>query len=215
MASVTFKRGTKAEIESTQIQDGQLLMETDQLNNNKIYLDLPNGTRVPVGGSGAWVGTKEEFKLAVEEGKIADGTQVIITDDYESGITASMTLYSNAQSGLVATNVQSAIDELDSTVDTLNSNLANNFIIKEYQINKTIGAKDTGNLYDIPMIDGYKLLSCNIEYLTATSNNIMISSPIRIYQSNTYRVVAYNLSSAPNTLNGSIYAMFVKNGYIL
>ena len=37
MASVTFKRGTKAEIESTQIQDGQLLMETDQLNNNKIY----------------------------------------------------------------------------------------------------------------------------------------------------------------------------------
>lgn len=124
MASVTFKRGTKAEIESTQIQDGQLLMETDQLNNNKIYLDLPNGTRVPVGGSGAWVGTKKEFELAVKEGKIADGTQVIITDDYESGITASMTLYSNAQSGLVATNVQSAIDELDSTVDTLNSNLS-------------------------------------------------------------------------------------------
>ena len=116
MASVTFKRGTKAEIESTQIQDGQLLMETDQLNNNKIYLDLPNGTRVPVGGSGAWVGTKEEFELAVEEGKIADGTQVIITDDYESGITASMTLYSNAQSGLVATNVQSAIDELNSNL---------------------------------------------------------------------------------------------------
>ena len=116
MASVTCKRGTKAEIESTQIQDGQLLMETDQLNNNKIYLDLPNGTRVPVGGSGAWVGTKEEFELAVEEGKIADGTQVIITDDYESGITASMTLYSNAQSGLVATNVQSAIDELNSNL---------------------------------------------------------------------------------------------------
>ena len=116
MASVTFKRGTKAEIENTQIQDGQLLMETDQLNNNKIYLDLPNGTRVPVGGSGAWVGTKKEFEVAVEEGKIADGTQVIITDDYESGITASMTLYSNSQSGLVATNVQSAIDEVNSNL---------------------------------------------------------------------------------------------------
>ena len=144
MASVTFKRGTKAEIESTQIQDGQLLMETDQLNNNKIYLDLPNGTRVPVGGSGAWVGTKEEFELAVEEGKIADGTQVIITDDYESGITASMTLYSNAQSGLVATNVQSAIDEVSAkigqenisqvgnsvtgAINNLNSNLINNSI---------------------------------------------------------------------------------------
>ena len=124
MASVTFKRGTKAEIESTQIQDGQLLMETDQLNNNKIYLDLPNGTRVPVGGSGAWVGTKEEFEVAVEEGKIADGTQVIITDDYESGITASMTLYSNAQSGLVATNVQGAIDELNSNLKVNNYNIS-------------------------------------------------------------------------------------------
>ena len=123
MASVTFKRGTKAEIESTQIQDGQLLMETDQLNNNKIYLDLPNGTRVPVGGSGAWVGTKKEFELAVKEGKIADGTQVIITDDYESGITASMTLYSNAQSGLVATNVQSAIDELNSNLSNSNARI--------------------------------------------------------------------------------------------
>ena len=144
MASVTFKRGTKAEIESTQIQDGQLLMETDQLNNNKIYLDLPNGTRVPVGGSGAWVGTKKEFEVAVKEGKIADGTQVIITDDYESGITASMTLYSNAQSGLVATNVQSAIDEVSAkigqenisqvgnsvtgAINNLNSNLISNSI---------------------------------------------------------------------------------------
>ena len=128
MASVTFKRGTKAEIESTQIQDGQLLMETDQLNNNKIYLDLPNGTRVPVGGSGAWVGTKEEFELAVEEGKIADGTQVIITDDYESGITASMTLYSNAQSGLVATNVQSAIDEVSAKIGQENISQVGNSV---------------------------------------------------------------------------------------
>ena len=155
MASVTLKRGTKAEIESTQIQDGQLLMETDQLNNNKIYLDLPNGTRVPVGGSGAWVGTKEEFELAVEEGKIADGTQVIITDDYESGITASMTLYSNSQSGLVATNVQSAIDEVSAkigqenisqvgnsvtgAINNLNSNL-------NEKIEKIFEGKETGSL---------------------------------------------------------------------
>ena len=136
MASVTFKRGTKAEIESTQIQDGQLLMETDQLNNNKIYLDLPNGTRVPVGGSGAWVGTQEEFELAVEEGKIADGTQVIITDDYESGITASMTLYSNAQSGLVATNVQGAIDELNSNFNNcVKYSGGESAVIQRYYIN--------------------------------------------------------------------------------
>ena len=156
MASVTLKRGTKAEIESTQIQDGQLLMETDQLNNNKIYLDLPNGTRVPVGGSGAWVGTKEEFELAVEEGKIADGTQVIITDDYESGITASMTLYSNAQSGLVATNVQSAIDEVSAKIGQENisqvgnsvtgaiNNLNSNF--NNYEIKILTSTETTSNV---------------------------------------------------------------------
>ena len=156
MASVTFKRGTKAEIESTQVQDGQLLMETDQLNNNKIYLDLPNGTRVPVGGSGAWVGTKEEFELAVEEGKIADGTQVIITDDYESGITASMTLYSNAQSGLVATNVQSAIDEVSAKIGQENisqvgnsvtgaiNNLNSNF--NNYEIKILTSTETTSNV---------------------------------------------------------------------
>ena len=162
MASVTFKRGTKAEIENTQIQDGQLLMETDQLNNNKIYLDLPNGTRVPVGGSGAWVGTKKEFELAVKEGKIADGTQVIITDDYESGITASMTLYSNAQSGLVATNVQSAIDEVSAkigqenisqvgnsvtgAINNLNSNL-NDRTIQVYKYSSANPNIQKGNTY--------------------------------------------------------------------
>ena len=156
MASVTLKRGTKAEIESTQIQDGQLLMETDQLNNNKIYLDLPNGTRVPVGGSGAWVGTKKEFEVAVEEGKIADGTQVIITDDYESGITASMTLYSNAQSGLVATNVQSAIDEVSAKIGQENisqvgnsvtgaiNNLNSNF--NNYEIKILTSTETTSNV---------------------------------------------------------------------
>ena len=151
MASVTFKRGTKAEIENTQIQDGQLLMETDQLNNNKIYLDLPNGTRVPVGGSGAWVGTKKEFEVAVEEGKIADGTQVIITDDYESGITASMTLYSNAQSGLVATNVQSAIDEVSAKIGQENiSQVGNSVTGAINNLNSNLDlCNDFGSLYFI------------------------------------------------------------------
>ena len=38
--------------------------------------------------------------------------------------TAANTTYNNGTSGLQANNVQSAIDELDSTVDTLNSNLS-------------------------------------------------------------------------------------------
>ena len=89
MASVTFKRGTRAEIEATAKQDGQILMETDQNKKNKMYIDLPDGSRVLIGNSGEAIDTS----------------------------------YDNTTSGLDATNVQSAIDELDNTVDTLNSNL--------------------------------------------------------------------------------------------
>ena len=191
MASVTFKRGTKAEIESTQIQDGQLLMETDQLNNNKIYLDLPNGTRVPVGGSGAWVGTKKEFEVAVEEGKIADGTQVIITDDYESGITASMTLYSNAQSGLVATNVQSAIDEVSAkigqenisqvgnsvtgAINNLNSNLANHINgFSNVNVNGTISYMQIGKLV-IVRLYGHIINGTFTLDVPTSSSNLVVS----------------------------------------
>lgn len=82
MASVTFKRGTRAEIEATAKQDGQILMETDQNKKNKMYIDLPDGSRVLIGNSGEAIDTS----------------------------------YDNTTSGLDATNVQNAID-------TLNSNL--------------------------------------------------------------------------------------------
>lgn len=55
MASVTMKRGTREEIEATPIQDGQLLIETDQESENKtnkMYLDLEGDTRVEIGGGG-------------------------------------------------------------------------------------------------------------------------------------------------------------------
>lgn len=98
MASVTFKRGTRAEIEATAKQDGQILMETDQNKKNKMYIDLPDGSRVLIGNSGEAIDTS----------------------------------YDNTTSGLDATNVQNAIDELDSTVDTLNSNLSNKIISGYY-----------------------------------------------------------------------------------
>ena len=82
MASVTFKRGTRAEIEATAKQDGQILMETDQNKKNKMYIDLPDGSRVLIGNSGEAIDTS----------------------------------YDNTTSGLDATNVQSAIDELNSNL---------------------------------------------------------------------------------------------------
>ena len=82
MASVTFKRGTRAEIEATAKQDGQILMETDQNKKNKMYIDLPDGSRVLIGNSGEAIDTS----------------------------------YDNTTSGLDATNVQNAIDKIESNV---------------------------------------------------------------------------------------------------
>lgn len=55
MASFAPIRGTKAEIENTPLIDGQFLIETDQGNQNKIFVDSSNGgtvTRTMAGGGG-------------------------------------------------------------------------------------------------------------------------------------------------------------------
>ena len=55
MASVSMIRGTKAQIESTPRVDGQILIETDQGNLNKIYVDINEGgtvNRYMAGGGG-------------------------------------------------------------------------------------------------------------------------------------------------------------------
>ena len=58
MASFAPIRGTKAEIENTPLIDGQFLIETDQGNQNKIYVDSYDGstppalTRTMAGGGG-------------------------------------------------------------------------------------------------------------------------------------------------------------------
>ena len=90
MASVTFKRGTKAEIEATAKQDGQILMETDQ-TNNKMYVDLQNNNRVRIGNSNV--------------------------DDI-SGITDSLTATSSniALSAAGGNNLQGQIDTLNSSL---------------------------------------------------------------------------------------------------
>lgn len=114
MASVTFKRGTRAEIEATAKQDGQILMETDQNKKNKMYIDLPDGSRVLIGNSGEAIDTS----------------------------------YDNTTSGLDATNVQNAIDELDSTVDTLNSNFEDITTWKSAQIDSSFTNNNWKNIFN-------------------------------------------------------------------
>ena len=93
MASVTFKRGTRAEIEATAKQDGQILMETDQ-TNNKMYVDLQNNNRVRIGNSNV--------------------------DDI-SGITDSLTATSSniALSAAGGNNLQRQIDTLNSNLNSV------------------------------------------------------------------------------------------------
>lgn len=123
MASVTFKRGTRAEIEATAKQDGQILMETDQNKKNKMYIDLPDGSRVLIGNSGEAIDT----------------------------------FYDNSTSGLDATNVQNAID-------TLNSNL-------EYLF-KMIGSTDISAIGDGTLTGGLSTLNSNFITLTATLGSV-------------------------------------------
>ena len=75
--------------------------------------------------------------------------------------TAANTTYNNGTSGLQANNVQSAIDELDSTVDTLNSNL-------EYFVDM----KNNNNIFKFT--DTYSLqINCQYGYSAMTIYGFM------------------------------------------
>ena len=81
-----------------------------------------------------------------------------------SGGTAAGTSYDNSTSGLTATNVQAAIDEIDTNVDantsaisTLNSNLTKNVLDTYVDIS---GYASTNNKYTIPD-DGYLEIGAN------------------------------------------------------
>ena len=50
MSSITFKHGTKNEIDATEKVAGQILFSTDQTPNDKIYFDKDTTTRITIGG---------------------------------------------------------------------------------------------------------------------------------------------------------------------
>lgn len=120
MASVTFKRGTRAEIEATAKQDGQILMETDQNKKNKMYIDLPDGRRVLIGNSGEAIDTSYDNSTS---GLDATNVQNAI-DKIEnnvgdiSGITDSLTATSSniALSAAGGNNLQGQINTLNSSL---------------------------------------------------------------------------------------------------
>ena len=122
MASVTFKRGTRAEIEATAKQDGQILMETDQ-TNNKMYVDLPDNNRVRIGNSNV--------------------------DDI-SGITDSLTATSSniALSAAGGNNLQGQIDTLNSNLLTINTTLSKKNSVQFAYVGSSNDVKVSNSVFD-------------------------------------------------------------------
>ena len=87
-----------------------------------------NGTLIPIAGNAiqnTFTGTTAQVEAAIQSGVITEGMVVYITDD---GVNenAENIGYDNTDSGLTATDVQAAIDEIKSDLPTLVSgNLTN------------------------------------------------------------------------------------------
>ena len=131
MASVTFKRGTRAEIEATAKQDGQILMETDQNKKNKMYIDLPDGRRVLIGNSGEAIDTSyDNTTSGLDATNVQNAIDKIENNVGDiSGITDSLT----ATSSNIALSAAGG-NNLQGQIDTLNSNLNNLIYTKDVQI---------------------------------------------------------------------------------
>lgn len=122
MTSVTFKRGTRAEIEATAKQDGQILMETDQNKKNKMYIDLPDGSRVLIGNSGEAIDTSyDNTTSGLDATNVQNAIDKIENNVGDiSGITDSLT----ATSSNIALSAAGG-NNLQGQIDTLNSSLTN------------------------------------------------------------------------------------------
>ena len=89
--------------------------------------------------------------------------------------TAANTTYNNGTSGLQANNVQSAIDELDSTIDTLNSNLTKYAKFKDISVDT-----DSEGNAPIGSINGVIPLSC-ISITVGVSMSLIVCNGYGIY----------------------------------
>ena len=127
MASVTFKRGTRAEIEATAKQDGQILMETDQNKKNKMYIDLPDDNRVLIGNSGEAIDISyDNTTSGLDVTNVQNAIDKIENNVGDiSGITDSLT----ATSSNIALSAAGG-NNLQGQIDTLNSSLTQLYFIK-------------------------------------------------------------------------------------
>ena len=92
--------------------------------------------------------------------------------------TAANTTYNNGTSGLQANNVQSAIDELDSTVDTLNTNfvgLEKHYFLKENISFNNQSAYSFGN---ISILTNGKVTLNNLKCVSICASKVTLTAPV-------------------------------------
>lgn len=175
MASVTIKRGTEAEVASTAITDGQILFTTDREYNNQIMADVGE-ERILIGGNNVFTGTQAEYEEALSQGLIFEGMQVNITDDYDRDLESQNISYDNTDSGLTATNVKDAIDEVQSEVDFLTEVDGTTGFIKTEQVTITTDATDgvaslQKTVNDVTVLSVYLSESTDIPLLFRSGND--------------------------------------------
>lgn len=91
-----------------------------------------------IGESVGFIGTRAEINEAMAAGAIPDGMLVYCTDDLTGfPVNADDVIYDNTESGLTATNVQDAIDEVASDISEINSALSDKVNTSDIKNNLT------------------------------------------------------------------------------
>lgn len=152
-------------------------------------------------GSSPFIGTEEEWNdLSLEEK--AKYKIVNFLDDGEgSGV------IDDEKTSTDSTWSSKKIN--DSLVD-IESDLGEIIIKREVSVSGTVNANDTLKLVDIPLVDGYQLVSCIMEEVTCTSTNFFATVPILVNGQSAYRFVVFNKLSNPNTISGKVSCIYMK-----
>jgi hypothetical protein len=141
-----------------------------------------------------FTGTTAEVTAAITSGKIKEGDTVTITDDNSDTLAATAVSYDNTSSGMSATAVQGAIDEL-------NTNLTDIFKIVE---TPTINVQSTAAIVGaVPIESGYQAIGI-VGYIRNNSTDLPYISYIHIGNQ------TYNLAFANGVGDVKLRLLYVK-----
>lgn len=164
--------------------------------------------------------TQAEYN-ALPTSKNSDNINYYITDGIASessiNLGANAIVYNNTTSGLTATNAQDAIDELNTTVDTLNNSLTQFITYRNVQTQVTIPANAIiyDQTLDIPAISGYKAFAIGGWY--AQGGGYADSPFTRLNLNETTQKIEYAMmtrNSSQVTLTIRIKVLYIRSNWV-